>query len=262
MEQSEKPALFKFAYFNKYQESIDYLANMNSTEQWDFCDNVSKNKSILKNYLEYTFIKLQSEKKISYTPNNKSACFNTGLATKQYEDIYAFFEENQNMRNPNPSRFYFKAFLKESDETLLKFFSANIPKRADYFQNPSDLIFNPNCEIKPDINHIISDNVDRFPDSIRAMGEDGMRRLLVGAIDEVKNKIKTNYKIAVPQYYRGKIQLLLPLCLTPNTTNPDLALAIYKIEENAYCARTCLTIKMAYTNARLIVKPQSDWLKL
>jgi hypothetical protein len=84
---------------------------------------------------------------------------------------------------------------------------------------------------------------------------------LVGAIEEVKKKIKTNYKIAVPQYYRGKIQLLLPLCLTPHSPNPDLALAIYKVDENIYCAKTCFTLKMAYTNARLIVKPQSDWLK-
>ena len=93
------------------------------------------------------------------------------------------------------------------------------------------------------------------------MGEDGIRRQLVGAIDEVIKKVRTNYKIAVPQYYRNKIQLLLPLCLTPGSPNPDLALVIYKVDEQTYCARTCLTIQMAYTNARLIVRPQSDWLK-
>ena len=136
-----------------------------------------------------------------------------------------------------------------------------MPEKADFFQHPEDLIFNPNCDIIPDIDHIITDNIDRFPSYIQSMGEDGIRRQLVGAIDEVKKKVRTNYKIAVPQYYRNKIQLLLPLCLTPGSPNPDLALVIYKVDEQTYRARTCLTIQMAYTNARLIVRPQSDWLK-
>ena len=88
-----------------------------------------------------------------------------------------------------------------------------------------------------------------------------MRRKLEGAIEEVKKKVKTNYKVAVPQYYKGRIQLLLPLCLTPNSPNPDLALVVHKIDDITYTARTCLTLKMAYNNARLIVKPQSAWLK-
>ncbi|MCS2900106.1 DUF3825 domain-containing protein [Bacteroides thetaiotaomicron] len=58
-----------------------------------------------------------------------------------------------------------------------------------------------------------------------------------------------------------KFNYYFPLCLTPGSPNPDLALVIYKVDEQTYCARTCLTIQMAYTNARLIVRPQSDWLK-
>ena len=83
----------------------------------------------------------------------------------------------------------------------------------------------------------------------------------MGAIDEVKKKVRTNYKIAVPQYYDGKIQLLLPLYFTSGSSNPDLALVAHKLNDNTYTARTCLTLKVAYNNARLIVKPQSNWLK-
>ncbi len=78
--------------------------------------------------------------------------------------------------------------------------------------------------------------------------------------EEVKRRVKTNYKIAIPQFFNNQIQLLLPLCLTPNSQNPDLALVIHRIN-NTYRANTCLTLKMAYNNARLIVKPQSSWLK-
>lgn len=94
-----------------------------------------------------------------------------------------------------------------------------------------------------------------------SLGDAEVRRRLEGAIDEAKKMVKTNYKIAVPQYYDNKIQLLLPLCLTPGSPNPDLALVTHKLNGNTYTARTCLTLKMAYNNARLIVKPQSSWLK-
>lgn len=256
----EKPKLLQFAFFKNYSASIDFLAKLTPTEQWDFHVHKTKNNAILKNYLEYTFQKLQTDNRISFTADNKYACFNTGLVTSQLEEIFALFEENR-MRGNNISPYFFSAFLKKSDGQLLRLFSRNFPERADFFKNPADLIFNPNCDIIPDIDHIITDNFDRFPPYIQSMGEDGMRRQLIGAIDEVKKKVKTNYKIAVPQYYRERIQLLLPLCLTPGSPNPDLALVIYKVDEQTYCARTCLTLQMAYTNARLIVKPQSDWLK-
>lgn len=64
----------------------------------------------------------------------------------------------------------------------------------------------------------------------------------------------------MPQYYKSNIQLLLPLSLTAGSPNADLALAVTETKHN-YSASTCLTIAMAYNNARLIVKPQSDWLK-
>jgi len=54
---------------------------------------------------------------------------------------------------------------------------------------------------------------------------------------------------------------LIPIYLT-NAETPDLALALSR-EENSrrYIGRTCLTMEMAYNNARLIVRPDSDWLK-
>ena len=88
---------------------------------------------------------------------------------------------------------------------------------------------------------------------MQGLESDEIRRRLIGAINEAQRKVRSNYKMAVPQYYEGKIQLLLPLCLTPGSPNPDLALVTHKISSNTYTARTCLTLKMAYNNARLIV---------
>lgn len=109
--------------------------------------------------------------------------------------------------------------------------------------------------------NLLLENLERFPLHLQRSDEAELRRQLVGAIDEVKKKVRSNYKIAVPQYYDNKIQLLLPLCLTSGSLNPDLALVIHKLNDSTYTARTCLTLKMAYNNARLIVKPKSNWLK-
>ena len=60
--------LFKFAVFPDYEGAITFLADsLADKEPWDFSDSVKKNNSILKNYLEFTFRKLQQEKKITFT---------------------------------------------------------------------------------------------------------------------------------------------------------------------------------------------------
>ena len=117
---SLKPEIFDFALFPNYENSIEYLAEtLAYPEKWDFSDSKRKNYSILKNYLEFTFRKLKREGKISYTSDNKFACFNTGLVTRNYEDIFAFFEENKSQRS-NASPFFFKAFFKKSDREIIR----------------------------------------------------------------------------------------------------------------------------------------------
>ncbi len=76
--------------------------------------------------------------------------------------------------------------------------------------------------------------------------------LFDGAIKRAKLMINANYKTAVPQYYKGKIQLLIPICLISENV-PDLALAVSKNGAgDQYLGHTCLTLDMAYNNARLI----------
>ena len=250
--------LLAFAYIPRYEDAFQALANMADPEEWDFSDSRKKSNVILKNYIEHTFRRVTSEGKVSYAKDNSYACFNTGLVTKNLEEIYALFAKNS---IPGKQPFYLKSFCRKSDNLLLHVFKSDLPLIADYFQKPEDLLFNPNCNLIPQIDHIIEDNLDRFPMEMQSAGDAEIRRRLEGAIDEVRKKVRTNYKIAVPQFYANRIQLLLPLNLTPNSPNADLALVTHKIDSSTYTARTCLTLKMAYNNARLIVKPQSSWLK-
>jgi hypothetical protein len=61
--------LFRFALFPNYNNAIKFLADTlaESDDNWDFTDVQVKTYSILKNYLEFTFRKLQEEKKIAFT---------------------------------------------------------------------------------------------------------------------------------------------------------------------------------------------------
>lgn len=85
-----------------------------------------------------------------------------------------------------------------------------------------------------------------------------MINILNGAIDTMKKRVSANYKLAIPQYYDGKIQLLLPLCLMSDN-KADVAIAVTK-KDKCYQGHTCLTLDMAYNNARLIAKPENNWL--
>ena len=64
--------------------------------------------------------------------------------------------------------------------------------------------------------------------------------------------------IVVPQGYQGRVQYLLPVCLT-DMENPDLAMTL-TVMDGYYLGNTCLTLEMAYLNARLLARPAAAWL--
>lgn len=82
-----------------------------------------------------------------------------------------------------------------------------------------------------------------------------------GVIDTAVQRVIANYKLAIPHYYNNKIQLLIPLCFN-NLNKPDVALVLDKMNSNYYQATTCLDMQMAYMDARLIAKPESNWLSI
>ena len=72
--------------------------------------------------------------------------------------------------------------------------------------------------------------------------------------------LEADYKTAIPQYYNHSIQLLIPICLR-YPGKPDLALACMKTPDGSkYLGRTCLTLRMAYHNARLLARVDRRWL--
>lgn len=208
---------------------------------------------ILENYIKHTFVKLYEEKKV--LEQNGYSVFNTGLVTDYQEEIFAFSQYN---KRQSSIKWFFIGWRKSSDRDLMKF--TKLPENANYFDNSSDLIYDTKLNLRPNINHIIDDNITRFPTALQTMDKYQLGVLLEGTINDAIKRIRRNYKTAVPQYYDGRLQLLLPLCLT-SKASADLALVIEK-ENDVYRASTCLTLDMAINNARLIAKPDDEWLKV
>lgn len=251
---SKNMKLFDFAWFQNFHNSIADLKTIAMEENWDYKNRPVGKNPILENYIHHTFSKLHEEEKVNV--QGDYAVFNTGLVTEFQEEIFAFFQKNKRTSTTIP--WFFLGWRKASDRDLMKF--GSLPEVANYFSNPSDLIYDTRLDLRTNVNHIIEDNIGRFPIQYQNMNRYQLGVLLDGTIKDAIHRVKRNYKTAVPQYYNGCLQLLLPICLTSKAT-ADLALVISK-ENGIYRANTCLTLDMAINNARLIARPDDEWLKV
>ena len=248
--------LYDFIYMKDYNRNITDLVNMAIPEMWSF--QTENNNSILKNYLSRTLERLQEEHKVITT--EKFCAFNTGLYTPNYESIYLLAEKNtnENINEIIQKEWVFKEFCTEYNFDTTDILT--LPERADYFTDPSLLLFDWHYPVRVQYGHILDNerNINRLPEYV---ANSKMKlQLFSGAVDTSIKKVIANYKLAVPQYYDGQIQLLIPLFFEDDN-KPDLALAVTK-KNGYYQGHTCLTLDMAYNNARLIAKPESNWLTI
>ncbi len=283
----ERHALFDWAYMGNYSDTLNQLKTKALDESWSFGHEQSGKYSILDSYLRYTFLRIQRENKICYTKNGFWAIFNTGLVNDTYLPIYALFVKN---KNPGKQPWYFNSFIAEGEKSKEGRISVvdfpNKPKRAQYFDDPTELLYivsESSNELSPNFEHIITDNVERLPipllkelvsdsvtektqkEELQAMVSRGntarkLQERFRSAIDVTRNRVLWNYKTAIPTYYprTEKITLLLPLCLVKDDV-VDLALVVRK-GDGGYLAETIYTLDWAYKCARLICRPDSDWL--
>ena len=244
---------YDYMYWGDYNAQIQKLADKALPEMWNF--EGKHDNLILKNYLKYTFSKLQDEGKIVET--DSYCVFNTGLFSRYNEPIYVYAEPAK-IQAKNKAKWNFKDF-KDTYELGGMDILSNFPERADYFSDPSRLIFNWHYKINVNYKHILDDlnTAQRLPDSLK--NSNRPLEMLRGVIDTAIQRVISNYKLAVPHYYQDKIQLLIPLCFGKDDT-PDVALVLNLMKNNYYQATTCLSMEMAYIDARLITKPESNWL--
>lgn len=291
--------LVDWAYLGYVPNTLSELAGIALPERWDFknqSQDPDKPKPILYSYLTHTFGRLVLEKKVLINRDQTLAAFNTGLVDRRYEPIHALFVPNDK-RVPWQLTGFCIAGEGADGQSLVRNF-APLPASANYFADPSELLFNPvGGEPQLDWKHIILDRIDRYPaefiedncpkdftlvppselrqeserhqyhaDLGQAIARDDRtyRRIMNRVRDALDVSIKRagwNFKTAIPTYYPPvrRLQLLLPLCLVSDE-RVDLALAFERTPSGSYLGHTALPLDWAYRNARLVCRPDSDWL--
>ncbi|CAN7322034.1 DUF3825 domain-containing protein [Bosea sp. LjRoot237] len=281
--------IFDFAVVADWESRLSNLAQLAEQERWSYLNISGKSNSIiLENYIKYTFERAFDQQKIVESDN--LTCFNTGLLTPGQEEIYAVFSLSERFDRTKPissdnKKWYLRSWVRSGDHLLTTFLE--FPSLVEYWNDPSHLVFDPKLQVQLNLDHIIRDNLNRFPEELggkvdkkgvptdlatQADEEDAdvanesdgheiplaTRNALEGAMKHSIRLAQRNYRIAVPQFYRGRIQLLLPLYLR-NATNPDLALTLER-HGGWYRAATVLYPDWAYGHARLLARPNSEWL--
>lgn len=288
--------LTQWANINQ-KSAIETLKNMALSERWTYSiENENYPSPILAKYLKWTFVKLMRENKILYS--NEYAAFNTGLVDKFYKPIYAVFDKNK--YNKQPWHFIDFCVAGSSTiaaRRLTENFS-QLPERASYIQNYDDVIYDTSLPVDVNWEHIILENIERMPIELlrqvclgtfdvldpsqlnecdkshyykelrNVLEANPMRLSIISsmmsmAVETAKQRVAWNYKTAIPVYYPtdDSVHLILPLAL--NINEPDeisIALVMTKTQSGRYRAVTIFTLDMAYSNARLVTKPSSDWL--
>ncbi len=265
----------------KFNKLLVELAEL-SPEPWDYMNSDSeKILPVLRNYLYYTFARLKTEERIykdcrisestarityrdkvtnkEMKVESKVACFNTGLATSYQEEIFAYFKQNTRKKSRLDPEWFLVKFIKASDSEM-KYFDPK-PEWANYFKDLdsiSEIFYDLSLGHDLKYEHILKDRQERFPSSIKDLPDEAINSLLDSALEKARKRVRRNYKAAVPQYYNGKIQLLLPLCLV-SKDKADLALSVEK-DGKRYISKTVLPLEWAYSNARLLAKPDREWL--
>ncbi|MEM7370468.1 MAG: DUF3825 domain-containing protein [Bacteroidota bacterium] len=257
-----RQALERFAWLGDFDRHLHRLAGMAQAERWEYSNDHDHRFPILKSYLNHTFRRLKEEDKIAFScahEEKRYACFNTGLVTEKQEEIFAYLVPNKHRKRSDSylqrPKWMLKCFGRESHRMMSHF--PDRPKIASYFDDASELIYDSNRRLVPDYNHIVEDRFERFPAHLRSLGHNELLSRVRHAIILAERRVKRNYRTAIPQFYEGNIQLLLPLSLE-HPYRVDMALVVAK-EHQIYRANTVIPLEWAYQNARLIAPPYLNW---
>lgn len=122
---------------------------------------------ILDGYIRYTFVRAHAQNQVAET--NRLSCFNTGLLTPGQEEIFGVFKVSDNFDKTKPAgrenrKRFLTTWARSGDRILTEFMS--LPQLATYWSEPGELIFNPALQVQLNLDHIIRDTLNRFPEEL------------------------------------------------------------------------------------------------
>jgi hypothetical protein len=226
----------------------------------------------LKNYLNYTFVRLvtlEQESPGDYflvTADQNWTCFNTGLQNSYGADLLAIFQRYRPKANSQSgygirSDWVFKGCHTPSDRQYRGVFGTRSPKIAWYSRDSRDYVFDTSYGLDKDaFDHLFERAKDRA--GLPNAPDEVIRNYLRGAIENLIPKIMRNYKIAIPVYYveEKRMQLLLPFVAANDSNDVSCFLVEREDANRCYRVKTIYDLDQAYFSARLITRPDRDWL--
>jgi hypothetical protein len=221
----------------------------------------------LRNYLQYTFARLKDLEQgnpgnyFIESADQNWACFNSGLQDKHSADLFCVFERYHGANPDTSSDWVYKGTETARSPVFRLHFGLRLPKLAWFSNDSRDYVFNTEYTLDTDIfEHMFDRAKERsgFPPDAT---DESVRNYLRGAIENLIPKIRRNYKTAIPVYYvaEGRMQLLLPF----HSSNPsDISCFLVERDDanQCYSIKTILDMDQAYFNARLITRPDKEWL--
>jgi hypothetical protein len=225
----------------------------------------------LRNYLNYTFLRLkdleveQPGKFFVFSPDDQWVCFNTGLQDRHSSDLYAIFERYRPLKSGDAAKpmadWVYKGTATSREEAYHRHFARVLPELAWYSTDSRDFIFNTQYCLDTDVfDHMFERAKERSgfgPDAT----DESVRNYLRGALENLVPKIRRNYKTAIPMYYieEKRMQLLLPFM---SSNGRDVACFLVDRDDSNRCyhIKTILDIDKAYFAARLLTRPDKEWL--
>ena len=205
----------------------------------------------------------------------------TGLLTRDSKFIYGTFVRDRRAFN---GRYHTKWNFLVDTEGHCSWTANPIadvrPRKFLHYEEFEALMYNPEIQCHIDMDHILETGTNaRLQEAIpQRYGETDdayrmrLRTEFSEAVDHMLMRIQDNYGTVVPQLYNHQLQLLLPLSFDHGRSTPLVIPVTKQLSNNpanpdprnpshwVYRGATVLTIAMAYNNARLLRKVESEWL--
>jgi len=284
----EQPAAEIFAHFYPFKDPLTKKADydyafkaiaaktLEGSAAWEFTQQKFRDAHRaqppkLRNYLGYTFIRLRDleiqepEQYFLMSEDGNWACFNTGLQDKHAADLYAVFNryephaaEFQNRPSPD---WVYRGTLTSREHDYRSHFGLRTPKLAWYSTDSRDYIFNTEYQIDTDIFEHMFDRAKERSGFAEDATNESVQNYLRGSIENLIPKIRRNYKTAIPMYYvqERRMQMLLPF---HSSNGKDISCFLVERDDvnRCYKIKTILDMDQAYFAARLLTRPDKEWL--
>ena len=253
----------KFVFMQDVDSALSNLARRTSEESWTTEKSISEHDQLLA-YLNSLLIGIQllnSSKTITHDLRGRTI-ISTGLydlCNGTEEEIFMVLAANETKKQ----RYFFVEWA-----TMNEIGSANLPKGLSFSFHRTLTTFNPKLEVIPNFEHIVVHNERRLRQDPKysKMNKEKFGKTVREDIMATLRQLKLNpsHKGLAPPvvpfycFSHKTIQFLTPI----SGTSSVLILCYQTYHgRKQYYAVTVLTMEMAYTNARLLGRVDTPWLK-